>query len=89
MAGADRFPDPEKFEIRISGEASSRINPKQILNSNSQMFKPEPIRISAFGHLKIISSFACLREAASAKAGISCFEFKFLPYFFNPVMEMP
>jgi len=53
------------------------------------MFKPEPIRISAFGHLKIISSFACLREAASAKAGISCFEFKFLPYFFNPVMEMP
>ncbi len=53
-------------------------NPKQILNSKDQIAKlyfTVCLEIIIFGHFEFVSNFACLREAASAKAGISCFEF--------------
>jgi hypothetical protein len=57
----------------------------QIRNSNVEIRNNSKIRISnhqnkrvsnfVFGSFEFVSDFACLREAASAKAGISCFEF--------------
>jgi hypothetical protein len=34
------------------------------------------VLILVFRSFEFVSDFACLREAASAKAGISCFEFR-------------
>jgi len=55
-----------KSEIRI---------PKLETNSknNQNLKKFETFEFVIFD---IVSKFACLREAASAKAGISCFEFQ-------------
>ena len=59
----------EKSEIRISkSETNSNFQ-----NPNSLNFLFGTFKIWSF---EIVSNFACLREAASAKAGISCFGFE-------------
>ena len=65
-----------KSEIRIS---------KFETNTNFELLKHKHFRILCFGHSNLFPKFACLREApppealrragASAKAGISYFEF--------------
>ena len=58
------------FEIRIS---KSETNPNV---QNSKFVNFYLFRTFEIWSFEIVSNFACLREAASAKAGISCFEFE-------------
>jgi len=73
----------EKSEIpayRQAGEYRAkrpfRTNPKQIRIFKIQILEALLFRAFEIWSFDIVSNFACLREAASAKAGISCFGFR-------------